>query len=160
MVTAMVTALAMSLSLKVKTLENITLYRSEIDASSPAAAEAKTRATAYHNQLMELPKGARKRGCPPFALVVEATLDTPRLLIAEKNIPNGEEIAVADTNYMEPLDRIVNPADKIKYLLQDCRYTRHRTTWSKSKLMADIGLAPLASTRAQTLLRAWLLMFE
>ena len=37
---------------------------------------------------------------------------------------------------------------------------RYRTTWNKSKLMAEIGLAPLASTRAQTLLRAWLSMFE
>ena len=37
---------------------------------------------------------------------------------------------------------------------------RYWATWSKSKFMAEIGLAPLASTRAQALLRAWLLMFE
>ena len=156
----MVAALAMSLSLKVKTLESIAIYRSEIDASAAAAAEAKTRTTAYHNQLMELPKGARKGGYPPFVLVVEATLDTTRLLIADKNIPIEDEITVAYTNYMEPFNRIVNPEDKIKFLLQDWRYMRFRTTWNKSKLMAEIGLAPLASTRAQALLRAWLLMFE
>ena len=63
-VTAMVAALAMSLSLKVKTLESIAIYRSEIDASAAAAAEAKTRTIAYHNQLMELPKGARKEELP------------------------------------------------------------------------------------------------
>ena len=61
-------------------------------------------------------------------LVVEATLDTTRLLIAEKNIPSEEEITVAYTNYMEPFNRIVNPEDKIKHLLQDWMYMRFRTT--------------------------------
>ena len=58
----MVAALAMSLSLKVNTLESIAIYRSKIDATAPVAAEAKPRTTAYHNQMMELQKGARKKG--------------------------------------------------------------------------------------------------
>jgi hypothetical protein len=61
-VTAMVAASSMSLSLKVKTLESIAIYRSEIDATAPVAEEAKKRTTACHNQVMELPKGARKGG--------------------------------------------------------------------------------------------------
>ena len=159
-VTAMVAALAMSLSLKVKTLESIAIYRSEIDATAFVAAEAKMRTTAFHTQQMEIPKSARKGGYLPFVLVVEATLDITRRLMAEKSTPIEEEIVVAFTNFMEHFEKIHEARGQYQVLTPGLVVHEVPNDVEQGQAHGRNRLAPLASIQAQALLRSWLIMSD
>jgi hypothetical protein len=153
----MLSSLTMSMSLRLKVLESIALYRVDIQADAAPATLSKTRTTAYHENNKNMKKGDRRQHFPPFILVVEATMDTTKQLIQDECLPDEHPLARAYTDYTSDIEGMDVTA-KIKFLLQDWRFMRYRTTWNKQRLMCEIGLAPLASAKAQALCRAWLQM--
>jgi hypothetical protein len=153
----MLSSLTMSMSLRLKVLESISLYRVDIDAKAQPAVLAKSRTSTYHLNNKSMQKSDRRQKFPPFVLVVEATLDTTKQLIIDETLPDQHPLVVAYTGYTMDTDGLEVEA-KIKFLLQDWRFMRYRTTWNKQRLMCEIGLAPLASSKAQALCRAWLQM--
>ena len=153
----MLSSLTMSLALKVKVLESISIYRVDIEAQAPPAVLSKSRTATYHLNNKNMNKADRRQYFPPYILVVEATLATTEQLILDESLPDEHPIARAYTDYTSDMLGMDVEA-KILFLLQDWRFMRYRTTWSKQRMMCEIGLAPLASTKAQMLCRAWLQM--
>jgi hypothetical protein len=87
-------------------------------------------------------------------------MDATKTVIADEVLSDEDPLSLAFTAYSSQMEEVMaTPEDKICHLLQDFRYFRYRTTWTKARIMVEIGLAPLASKLAQSLVRAWIRMF-
>jgi hypothetical protein len=154
-----VSQITMSNAWRVKILSGIMIYRVELECGTPYEVEAKRRTGVYHDAQSEMSPQERRGSIPPFVLQVEASLDVSATRIEELGYDESHHIVAAFSRYGAILSRLT-PADKCAKLLEDWRFCRYGTTWTKARSVVEIAISPIACPEAAAVLKAFIALLK